>query len=127
MSFSNAIVDAKKRQSDSNLRYPAFVALLWQAGVESYTVNVASFATKYAGRKGESHSESGGAPRTVAGAYNGEVLDAAVRASRRGELDDAAFMDKLAASGIASFEARLGDKVIVYEGHGKSYAEAISR
>jgi uncharacterized protein YbcV (DUF1398 family) len=127
MSFSNAIVDAKKRQSADNLRYTQFAALLWQAGVESYTVNVATLATKYSGRKGETHTESGGPPRTVAAEYNGEVLDAAVRASRRGEMDDTTFMDKLAASGVATFEARIGDKVIVYEGHGKSYAEAISR
>ena len=127
MTFSNAIVDAKKQQSAGNMRYTQFAALLWQAGVESYTVNVATLATKYSGRKGETHSEAGGTPRAVAAAYDSAILDAAVRASRRGEMDDATFLDKLAASGIATFEARIGDKVIVYEGHGKSYSEAITR
>ncbi|MEK7470276.1 MAG: DUF1398 family protein [Planctomycetota bacterium] len=127
MNFSNAIVDAKKQQSAGNMRYTQFAALLWQAGVESYTVNVATHATTYAGRKGESHNEAGGTPRTVAAAYDSNILDAAVRASRRGELDDAAFMDKVAASGIATVEARIGDKVIIYAGHGSSYAEAITR
>jgi uncharacterized protein YbcV (DUF1398 family) len=127
MSFANEIVDARKRQSENNLRYPAFVALLWQAGVESYTVNVATLATKFAGRKGESHLEAGGPVRAIAGAYNSGALETAVRASQRGELETAAFMDRLAAAGVATFEARLGDRVIVYEGHGGSYAEAIPR
>lgn len=127
MSFQNAISSARKAQQDGNLRNAAFTALLVQAGVESYTVNVATLATKYSGRKGESHSEAGGTPRTVAATYSAEILDGAVRASARGELDREAFLDKLAAAGISTYEARLGDRVIVYEGHGQSYAESIYR
>ena len=52
MNFQNEIISARKAQQDGNLRTAAFSALLVQAGVYSYTVNAATLATKYTGRKG---------------------------------------------------------------------------
>ena len=48
----------------------------------------------------------------MAATYSAEILDGAVRASARGELDREAFLDKLAAAGISTYEARLGDRVV---------------
>ena len=100
------------------------------------TVDAAWFDWKYRHGGGEAVglwqgnelvAHCGGTPRTVAATYSAEILDGAVRASARGELDREAFLDKLAAAGISTYEARLGDRVIVYEGHGQSYAESIYR
>ena len=127
MNFADSISDAKRLQTEGKLRFSAYAALLVKAGVESFTVQVSTLATKFSGRKGERYEDRGGVPRSVAAAYDAKAIDAAVRMSQRGELENPAFMDRLAAAGVSSFETRLGDGVIVYEGHGSSYAEAISR
>ena len=54
-----------------------------------------------------------------------DALRAMTGSMKKGDRE--AFLDKLAAAGISTYEARLGDRVIVYEGHGQSYAESIYR
>lgn len=127
MSFQTLVCDATRKQQQDHLRPAAFMALLQGAGVCSFSVDVATLTTTYTGRKGESYAETGGAPRTVAATYSAEILDAAVRARARGELEPDAFLDRVAAAGILTYEVRIADRVIVYEGHGHSYAESLFR
>lgn len=125
MGFEQDIRAAKRRASSGRFRYPAYASLLANAGVASYTVDVATRKTEYFGSKGERHGEAGGTARVVAAAWDGTALHEAIRASQRGELEYPAFMDRLAAAGIASYEARVRDRVVVYEGHGQTFTEAI--
>jgi uncharacterized protein YbcV (DUF1398 family) len=127
MDFEHAIRDAKRRANEGKFRYPAYATLLVGAGVSSYTVDVATRQTEYFGKKGEKHTETGGTQRAIAATYDASALDAAIKLSQRGEIEYPEFMDKLAAAGVATYEARVGERVVVYEGHGKQFMEAIPR
>lgn len=125
MGFEHDIRAAKRRANSEGLRYPAYASLLAGAGVRSYTVNVATRETEYFGSNGERHSEIGGTTRLIALACDSDALHAAIRGSQRGEIEYPEFMDRLAAAGIATYEAKVCDHVVVYEGHGFSYTGAI--
>jgi uncharacterized protein YbcV (DUF1398 family) len=117
-----------KAAYETSKSYPELVKKLIGAGVESYTVDVATSAILYRLGEGENilHSEMH-SPRDIVIPFNEQETVQAIRDNQQGKSDYPGFMKEIAKAGVRFYEATLNgnNKRVTYVGTGGSYEEKI--
>lgn len=116
--------------SDANaISFPEVVQKLMAAGVESYHADIVRAEKTYYMPDGESlvtkaHEVHGIAPA----AFSADGVAAAVKAIQRGEIDYAAFCERIVAAGCVSYVVSLAGRRAIYSGRtGDCYVEHFPR
>ncbi len=111
---------------DKKIKYPQFIDLLAEAGINRYAVEVGPNRITFYGPGGEVHVEEGPAmSQSSAGIYNEINLLSAIADAQKGLIDHPAFLKRIHDAGIASYEVNIRDRKIQYKAEGKSYKEQI--
>ena len=101
---------------------------LIEAGVQSYTVDIATSAILYRLCDGENilHTEMH-PPREIMIPFNEQETIQAIRENQQGKSDYPGFMNAIAKAGVRFYEATLNgnNKRVTYVGTGGSYEETI--
>jgi len=117
-----------KTAYETSKSYPELVKKLIGAGVESYTVDIATSAILYRLKDGENilHSEMH-SPREIVIPFDEEATIMAIRDNQQGKSDYPGFMNAIAKAGVRFYEATLNgnNKRVMYIGTGGSYEERI--
>ncbi|QHV96360.1 DUF1398 family protein [Spirosoma endbachense] len=108
--------------------YPDLAQKLIDAGVQSYTVDVASSIILYRFAHGlvEIHASTAG-PRTIERTFDEALTLKAIRDNQEGKSDYPGFMDAIAKAGVRFYDAILNGsgKRVIYLGIGGHYEERI--
>src|SRR5579862_2955672 len=121
------IPDNIKKEYASVKSYPDLAAKLINAGVQSYTVDVASGTTVYRLMDGSVHFNTNtNEPRVIAKKFDEALTIQTIRDNQQGKTDYPGFMNGIADAGVRFYEASLNpNKKIIYIGSGGFYEEAI--
>jgi uncharacterized protein YbcV (DUF1398 family) len=117
-----------KAAYESSNNYPELVKKLIDAGVQSYTVDIATSAILYRLKDGENilHTEIN-VPREIVTPFSEQETVQAIRDNQQGKSDYPGFINAIAKAGVRFYEATLnGDnKRVTYIGSGGKYEESI--
>ena len=115
-----SLISAKK------IRYPKFVDLLDEAGVTRYSVDVAAGCVTFFAPGGEAHEVRGPVVSQAApGRFGEAALRAAIADAQKEAIDHFTFLKRIYDAGIATYEANIHERRIVYKGLQQSHRENI--
>ena len=123
----NIVQECTTRSDNSTIAFPDVVKKLMAAGVESYHADIVRAEKTYYMPNGESvvtkaHEVDGVAPAT----FSADGVAAAVKAIQRGEINYAAFCERIVAAGCVGYVVSLAGQRAIYSGRsGDCYVERI--
>lgn len=121
------MTECKELSLAGKITFPAVVRRLSDVGVERYHVDLTRRETTYYLVDGESHVlTTGGPPDAIADRFDAAGVDAAVRASQRGEIRYPEFVSRIHAAGCVGYFAQLSGRRVQYIGRtGDMHVEPI--
>ena len=120
--ISNALslITAKK------IKYPQFIDLLAQAGINRYAVDPAANRVTFYGAGGEAHIEQGPVvSQSLLGSYDEDALRSAIKDAQKEIIDHPTFLKRIHNAGIGNYEVNVRERQIRYKGASQSYKEVI--
>jgi len=120
--FFEECVDAS---ANGAMKFPAIVAKLTNAGVESYHVDMVRGENRYYLSSGESHVVTNKIPPAPAAEkFSAAEVEAAVRSSQAGAINYPQFMQQIAAAGTVYYITYIKGKKVIYFGrNGDAHTE----
>lgn len=122
---SAAMEECVRRAHDGTITFAAVVARLREAGVESWHTDLRRLETTYYMPSGESYVVKLSPPDApIAGGFDADLIAAAVREVRRGELTFLAFLRRAMAAGCVGYMVWIAGRQVQYFGrHGEHHIE----
>lgn len=124
MTIDEKIHEAYRKSNN----YPELVMMLIEAGIQSYTVDVATDIKLYrlSDHSTVLHSEQK-APRNIAETIDVDQVKVCLKATQARQMSYAEFMPAIAAAGVRFYDAVLAgpNKRVNYIGNGGNYEEQI--
>lgn len=106
-----------RKSFNAEATFPALVAALAQADIESYHIDLHRWeATYYHADAGSHVVPMHGERLSVALAFDPTTVEQSVRAAQRGELRYPAFLNAIAAAGVSSYWVYIRGAQVVYVG-----------
>ncbi|MGA2485743.1 MAG: DUF1398 family protein [Roseiarcus sp.] len=102
--------------NENSLPFPAVVKALAEVGVERYHADLVVGAKTYFMPNGDCETVASHTSKTTADAFNGDAVEAALRAIQRGAISYTTFCDRIAEAGCVGYFVSLKGKRALYYG-----------
>ena len=117
---------ARALVAKGKVKFPQYVDLLHQAGVNRYSVDVAAHSITFYGAGGDALVEQGPViSQDAAGHYDVAAVSSAIKAAQKSEIDYPTFLKRIHEAGILTYEVNIMNREIRYRGEAASYKELI--
>ena len=117
---------ARALVAKGKVKFPQYVDLLQKAGVNRYSVDVASHLITFYGAGGDALIEQGPViTEETQGHYDVAAISAAIKAAQKSEIDYPTFLKQIHQAGITSYEVNIMNREIRYRGEAATYKENI--
>jgi uncharacterized protein YbcV (DUF1398 family) len=108
--------EATRASLEQRARFPQVVAMLRDAGIERYHADLVAGTRTYYSAAGAVATVAAGHPATPASTFHGAVVEAAVHATQRDEIQYLEFCDRIAAAGCVGYLVSLAGARALYYG-----------